>query len=115
MKTPLRTVLVTAATLALLAGTASAYAAHAPSAAGRASSGAGATAYGWSLTPTGTTERFRGLAPVSSQVAWVSGTNGTVLRTTDGGASWSDVSPEGLGTEALQFRDIEAFDAQRAV
>jgi photosystem II stability/assembly factor-like uncharacterized protein len=48
-------------------------------------------------------------------VAWVSGTNGTVLRTTDGGASWSDVSPEGLGSEGLQFRDIEAFDARRAV
>ncbi len=29
--------------------------------------------------------------------------------------TWSDVSPEGLGTEALQFRDIEAFDARHAV
>jgi photosystem II stability/assembly factor-like uncharacterized protein len=118
MKTPHRTVLVAATTIALLAGAASAYAAQSPSASGHrpsAGSGASATAYSWTLTPTGTTERYRGLAPVSSQVAWVSGTNGTVLRTTDGGASWTDVSPEGLGTEALQFRDIEAFDARRAV
>ena len=118
MKTPHRSVLVAATTIALLAGAASAYAAPSPTASGhRPSPGseASATAYSWTLTPTGTTERFRGLAPVSSQVAWVSGTNGTVLRTTDGGASWADVSPEGLGTETLQFRDIEAFDAQRAV
>src|SRR6478736_4324922 len=67
------------------------------------------------MTPTGTTERFRGLAPVSRDVAWVSGTNGTVLRTTDGGRTQGDVSPQGLGTEALQFHDIEAFDAWHAV
>jgi photosystem II stability/assembly factor-like uncharacterized protein len=36
-----------------------------------------------------------------------------VLRTTDGGRSWRTVSPP--GTEALQFRDIEAFDADHAV
>ncbi|MFD5710760.1 oxidoreductase [Streptomyces pharetrae] len=68
----------------------------------------------WALKDTGTTEaRFRGLAAVSRDVAWVSGTGGTVLRTTDGGASWRDVSPP--GTAGLQFRDIEAFDARRAV
>jgi photosystem II stability/assembly factor-like uncharacterized protein len=73
------------------------------------------TAYSWRLTPTGTTERFRGLSPVSRDVAWVSGTNGTVLRTSDAGATWRDVSPQGLGTDGLQFRDIEAFDARHAV
>jgi len=115
MKTPTRTVLVAATAVALLAGTATAYAVS-PGVGGRgAPTRADVTAYGWTLTPTGTTERFRGLAPVSSRVAWVSGTNGTVLRTTDGGATWGDVSPAGLGTEALQFRDIEAFDADRAV
>jgi photosystem II stability/assembly factor-like uncharacterized protein len=115
MKTPTRTVLVAATAMALLAGTATAYAVNAPSAAGHGPSAAGVTAYGWAMTPTGTTERFRGLAPVSRDVAWVSGTNGTVLRTTDGGRTWGDVSPQGLGTEALQFRDIEAFDSWHAV
>jgi len=70
--------------------------------------------WSWSLKGTGTTDvRFRGLAAVGRDVAWVSGTGGTVLRTTDGGASWRNVSPP--GATGLQFRDIEAFDARRAV
>jgi photosystem II stability/assembly factor-like uncharacterized protein len=67
----------------------------------------------WQVTPTGSTERFRGLSAVSSKVAWVSGTGGTVLRTVDGGATWASVGPP--GTSALQFRDIEATSAQHAV
>ena len=35
------------------------------------------------------------------------------MRTTDGGATWQDVGPP--GTAGLQFRDIEAFDANHAV
>jgi photosystem II stability/assembly factor-like uncharacterized protein len=115
MRLPTRPLLLAALTTALVATTSSAYALS-PGAVGRdAPARAQATAYTWSLRPTGTTERFRGLAPVSRSVAWVSGTNGTVLRTTDGGATWADVSPDGMGTELLQFRDIEAFDARRAV
>ncbi|MDQ6716642.1 MAG: hypothetical protein M3Z83_11085, partial [Actinomycetota bacterium] len=45
---------------------------------------------GWQLSSTGTTAPLRGLAPVSRQVAWVSGSEGTVLRTTDGGRSWAE-------------------------
>lgn len=67
----------------------------------------------WQERPTGTDAEFRGLAPVSRDVAWVAGTEGTVLRTTDGGRHWQDVSP--AGASALQFRDIEAFDARTAV
>jgi photosystem II stability/assembly factor-like uncharacterized protein len=68
---------------------------------------------GWSLKDTGTDVRLRGLAPVSRSTAWVAGSKGTVLRTDDGGRAWHDVSPP--GAEALEFRDIEAFDARRAV
>src|SRR6266567_5391586 len=67
----------------------------------------------WRLVPTGTTKQFRGLAAVDQRVAWVAGVEGTILRTVDGGASWTDVSP--AGASALQFRDIEAWDARRAV
>lgn len=68
----------------------------------------------WELKDSGTPEvRFRGLSAVSRSTAWLAGTRGTVLRTTDGGATWRNVSPPGAAE--LQFRDIEAFDARRAV
>ncbi|WP_436987075.1 WD40/YVTN/BNR-like repeat-containing protein [Streptomyces sp. enrichment culture] len=68
----------------------------------------------WELKDTGTPDvRFRGLAAVGRATAWAAGTAGTVLRTTDGGRSWRNVSPPGAGE--LQFRDVEAFDARRAV
>jgi len=72
--------------------------------------------YAWHVTPTGTNAHFRGLSAVSATTAWVSGytaTDGVVMRTTDRGATWQDVSP--AGAAGLQFRDIEAFDADRAV
>jgi photosystem II stability/assembly factor-like uncharacterized protein len=74
---------------------------------------AGGHGYAWQLTPTGSTAQFRGLSAVSRNTAWVSGTLGTVLRTTNRGATWQSVGPP--GTQALQFRDIEAFNANTAV
>ncbi|MGW6566572.1 WD40/YVTN/BNR-like repeat-containing protein [Streptomyces sp. NPDC054975] len=68
---------------------------------------------GWQLTQTGTEARFRGLAAVDRRTAWAAGSKGTVLRTTDGGRSWRNVSPPGAGE--LELRDVEAFDARRAV
>jgi photosystem II stability/assembly factor-like uncharacterized protein len=67
----------------------------------------------WKTVDTGTQARLRGLAPVSRHVAWASGTEGTVVRTVDGGRTWQRVGP--AGTVDLQFRDIEAFDADHAV
>jgi photosystem II stability/assembly factor-like uncharacterized protein len=64
--------------------------------------------FSWELTPTGSDARLRGLDVVNHRVVWTSGSGGTVLRTLDGGESWQDVSPP--GTEALEFRDIEAVD-----
>lgn len=67
----------------------------------------------WEISPTGATARLRGLAAVSREVAWASGSRGTVLRTADGGRSWSASSPP--GSSALELRDIEAFDGRTAV
>ena len=72
--------------------------------------------YAWHDTATGTTAHFRGLSAVSATTAWASGytpTTGVVYRTTDRGTTWQNVSPPGAA--GLQFRDIEAFDADHAV
>jgi photosystem II stability/assembly factor-like uncharacterized protein len=53
---------------------------------------AGRATPSWSLSATGVTARFRGLAPVSARVAWVAGSAGTILRTVDGGRSWRSSS-----------------------
>lgn len=84
-----------------------------PSAAPRPAAGAAAALPSWHLTPSGTDAEFRGLDAVSGRVAWVGGSAGTVLRTTDGGGSWDSVGPAGAGK--LEFRDVEAFGPGTAV
>jgi len=66
----------------------------------------------WDVQISNTTAGLRGLSVVSPRVAWASGTNGTFLKTTDGGEHWrSAVVPS---AEGLDFRDVEAFDENRA-
>jgi photosystem II stability/assembly factor-like uncharacterized protein len=60
-----------------------------------------------------TSTSFRGMSIVSDQVAWVSGSNGTIGKTTDGGSTWQWIKPTGF--EKLDFRDIEAFDTDKAI
>lgn len=71
----------------------------------------------WSLRPTNTSHQFRGLSPVSDKVVWVSGTSGTVLRTTNGGSTWANVSPSLAPEDArgFEFRDIQAWSSKAAV
>jgi photosystem II stability/assembly factor-like uncharacterized protein len=66
----------------------------------------------WVPVPTGSDQQYRGLDAVDERVAWVGGSAGEVLRTTDGGATWQDVSPP--GSAGLLFRDVEARSARRA-
>lgn len=56
---------------------------------------------------------LRGLSAVSDQVTWVSGSNGSIGKTIDGGLTWKWMKP--LGYEGLDFRDIEAFDGKEAI
>ncbi len=56
---------------------------------------------------------LRGLSVVDDKVVWVSGSNGTVGRSVDGGTHWSWMTVPGY--EKRDFRDIEAFDAKTAV
>lgn len=56
---------------------------------------------------------MRGLSILSDSVAWVSGSNGYVGKTLDGGKTWEWMQPKGY--EKLDFRDIEAFDKLKAI
>ena len=93
----------------------------------------------WTITPTNSTQQFRGLSPVDDKVVWVAGTTGknnplrtacetytdmytrflgTVLRTINSGATWMNVSPRFAASENtsdFQFRDIQAFSKNTAV
>ncbi len=55
---------------------------------------------------------FRGIQAVTDELVWVSGTEGTVLQTENGGEKWKDISVPDC--EALDFRDIHALDKNRA-
>jgi photosystem II stability/assembly factor-like uncharacterized protein len=62
--------------------------------------------------PVPTTASLRGLSAAGGAV-WASGTQGTVIRTTDDGKTWSVTTVP--GAEKLDFRGIHAFDASTAV
>lgn len=74
----------------------------------------GSTWAQWSVEDSTTTADLRGIDSVGGGVAWASGTDGTVLRTEDGGYMWQPcVVPP--GAEHLDFRGIQAFDANTAI
>ncbi|WP_462266101.1 WD40/YVTN/BNR-like repeat-containing protein [Mucilaginibacter sp.] len=56
---------------------------------------------------------LRGLSVVNNQVAWVSGSRGTVALTTDGAKTWNWLQVKGF--EQSDFRDVEAFSAKEAI
>ncbi len=66
----------------------------------------------WIKQNVDTTASLRGLSVVNEKVVWASGTGGTVIRTIDGGKTWNVmIVPD---AEKLDFRDVEAFDANTA-
>jgi photosystem II stability/assembly factor-like uncharacterized protein len=60
----------------------------------------------------GTNALLIAVSPVDERTAWVSGSLGTWLRTTDGGATWR--TGRVPGADSLQFRDVHAVDASTA-
>lgn len=75
------------------------------------------TAPVWRLQGSGTQAGLRGIVSVDGQVAWASGTGGTVLRTLDGGAHWQAcATPDGDKDGAtLDFRGVQAWDSRTAL
>jgi photosystem II stability/assembly factor-like uncharacterized protein len=71
----------------------------------------------WQMEESGTMAGLRGIDSVDGTVAWASGTGGTVLRTTDGGAHWTkcevpDAEKDGA---TLDFRGVQAWDEKTAI
>lgn len=77
--------------------------------------GAGAACAEVRIVPqdSGVKVRLRGISAVNQDVAWASGREGTVLRTVDGGKHWQAIKVPDAGE--LDFRDVEGFDADKAV
>jgi len=70
----------------------------------------------WKMQESGTTAGLRGIDSVDGMVAWASGSGGTVLKTIDGGAHWTQCAvPDAAKDGAtLDFRGVQAFDAKTA-
>jgi photosystem II stability/assembly factor-like uncharacterized protein len=67
----------------------------------------------WQSQFSGTKASLRGVCAVSPEIAWASGANGTVLKTVNGGKNWQLLTVP--GADSLDFRDIQAFDADTAI
>ncbi|MCG2617031.1 oxidoreductase [Terrimonas sp. NA20] len=61
----------------------------------------------------GVKSSLRGLSVVNDNVIWVSGSGGTVGKSSNGGKTWKWITVPGF--EKTEFRDIEAFDAKVAI
>lgn len=67
----------------------------------------------WKNIETGIDASFRGLSVIDDQVAWVSGTKGTIGLTTDGGGHWTFTKVR--DHEQMDFRSLYAFSSKKAV
>lgn len=65
----------------------------------------------WTVQTSGVSGRLRGVSAVDHRFAWASGSGSTVLRTSDGGATWQKLT---VTSDQLDFRDIDALNAQTA-
>lgn len=71
----------------------------------------------WQMQDAGTTASLRGIVAVNSNIAWASGTGGTVLRTLDGGQHWTHCATPDAARDgaSLDFRGVQAWDEKTAI
>lgn len=67
----------------------------------------------WEILNSGSRASLRGVSAVDANIIWASGSEGTVLRSADGGQHWEHLLVPDADT--LDFRDIEAFDRNTAI
>lgn len=67
----------------------------------------------WTPQTSGVTSTLRGVSAASDKIAFATGSGGTVLRTKDGGTTWTKIA---LPADAakLDFRDVDVIDARTA-
>jgi len=65
------------------------------------------------ILTTGNKTSVRGLSVVNDNDVWVSGSNGMVGKSSNGGKNWKWMTVKGF--EKTDFRDIEAFDGSTAI
>lgn len=70
-----------------------------------------ATALHVTPLPTQADIHWIGVSAPTTNVVWLSGSQATIARSTDGGTNWEYFKPT---NDNLQFRDIEALDANHA-
>ena len=67
----------------------------------------------WNVLPTGVDANLRGVAAVvhrTGSVIWATGSQGTIIRSTDMGQTWTPVHID--GAEKLDFRGVQTFDGK---
>jgi hypothetical protein len=69
------------------------------------------------MQESGTTASLRGIYSVDGTIAWASGTDGTVLKTIDGGTHWTKCAIPDAATDGatLDFRGVQAWDVTTAI
>tara|TARA_R110000868_G_scaffold6550_2_gene36958 strand:+ start:26312 stop:27352 length:1041 start_codon:yes stop_codon:yes gene_type:complete len=65
------------------------------------------------IQESGVTSSLRGLSVVNTEIAWIGAPDGVVLRTIDGGASWTQSRIE--AAVGLDLRSAHGFDANHAL
>jgi photosystem II stability/assembly factor-like uncharacterized protein len=74
---------------------------------------AASTASWWSVRPAGVDANLRGVAVVvrrSGTIVWVAGSKGSILRSEDGGDTWTPAHISGAGN--VDFRGVQTFDGK---
>lgn len=56
---------------------------------------------------------FRGISVLNEKCCWISGSQGTVSYTDDGGQTWKNCNPQGF--EKYDFRDVHVFDTNSVI
>lgn len=69
--------------------------------------------YRWQEYKLSTEASLRGIAVYNQRIVWVTGTDGTIMRTEDAGKTWEQITIENTAT--LDFRDVEILSPQEVV